>query len=173
MSMGRGLVCCQFRRATNVDQYGRLRWWHPLVWTLARQALVEWSRIKLALGTVTKYAHISINLTSLLNFLKATLEQNWQANKKYWWAKQRKKKVGRSETFFVEISAKSLLTSSGTMSRNLTSCERETDAVRWYSTNSLRLLNFTTHKKNFPCASLKTLKCCTPSEHLRINKDLL
>jgi len=62
----------------------------------------------------------------------------------------------------------SIFTSSGIISRNLTSCERETDAVRWYSTSSLRLLNLTTHRKNLPCASLNTLKCCTPSEHLYI-----
>lgn len=54
------------------------------------------------------------------------------------------------------------------MSRNLTSWERETDAVLWYSTNSFRLLNLTTQRKNFPCASRNTLKCCTPSEHLRV-----
>lgn len=52
-----------------------------------------------------------------------------------------------------------IFTSSGTMSFSLTSCERDTLAVRWYSTNSFSELNFTTHKKNFPCASRKTLKC--------------
>lgn len=58
------------------------------------------------------------------------------------------------------------ITSSGTISLSLTSCERDTLAVRWYSTNSFSELNLTTHKKNLPCASRKTLKCCTPSEHL-------
>lgn len=65
-----------------------------------------------------------------------------------------------------------LITSSVTMSLNLTSCERETEAVRWYSTSSLRELNFTTHKKNLPCASRNTLKCCTPSEHLKKRSSL-
>lgn len=55
--------------------------------------------------------------------------------------------------------------SSGTMSRSLTSCERDTEAVRWYSTSSLRELNLTTHKKNLPWLSRRTLKCWTPSEH--------
>lgn len=52
-----------------------------------------------------------------------------------------------------------MITSSGTISLNLTSCERDTLAVRWYSTNSFRELNLTTHKKNFPFASRSTLKC--------------
>lgn len=55
---------------------------------------------------------------------------------------------------------------SGSRSRNLTSCERDTLEVLWYSTNSLRELNLTTQRKNFPAASLRTLKCWTPSGHL-------
>ena len=58
-------------------------------------------------------------------------------------------------------------TSSAIMSLSFTSCERETEDVRWYSTNSLRLLNLTTQRKNLPWASLSTLKCWTPSEHLQ------
>lgn len=70
----------------------------------------------------------------------------------------------------------SIRTSSGIMSLSLTSCERDTLAVRWYSTNSLSELNFTTHRKNLPCASRNTLKCCTPSEHLKkpkINRKIV
>lgn len=76
--------------------------------------------------------------------------------------------ISFTNILFLKIICISFFTSSGTISRSLTSCERETDAVRWYSTSSLRLLNLTTHKKNLPCASLNTLKCCTPSEHLYI-----
>jgi hypothetical protein len=63
------------------------------------------------------------------------------------------------------------LTSSGTISLSFTSCDLETDADRWYSTNSFKLLNLTTQTKNFPCASRSTLKCCTPSEHLERRED--
>lgn len=58
-------------------------------------------------------------------------------------------------------------TSSGIISRNLTSCDRDTLAVRWYSTSSLRELNFTTQRKNLLWASRRTLKCWTPSGHLQ------
>lgn len=54
----------------------------------------------------------------------------------------------------------------------MTFCDLDTDDVLWYSTSSFRELNFTTHKKNFPCASLKTLKCWTPSEHLHKNMEI-
>lgn len=79
--------------------------------------------------------------------------------------KQKTKKLRLFSKFLV-MDGKKKYTSSGTMSRNLTSCERDTEAVRWYSTSSFRLLNLTTQRKNFPWASRNTLKCCTPSEHL-------
>ena len=44
----------------------------------------------------------------------------------------------------------------------------DTLAEWWYSTSSFRLLNFTTQRKNFPWASLRTLKCCTPSPHFTL-----
>lgn len=68
------------------------------------------------------------------------------------------KKKEKRNSKFSYVKGKQI-TSSGTMSRNLTSWERDTDVVRWYSTNSFNEPNFTTHKKNFPAASLKTLKC--------------
>jgi len=68
------------------------------------------------------------------------------------------------------IRVSNILTSPGTISLSFTSCDLETEAVRWYSTNSFKLLNLTTQRKNFPWASRSTLKCCTPSEHLKKTK---
>lgn len=43
---------------------------------------------------------------------------------------------------------------------------RETEFKRWYSTKSLRELNFTTHRKYFPAPSRRTLKCWTSFPNL-------
>lgn len=43
---------------------------------------------------------------------------------------------------------------------------RDTEFKRWYSTKSLRELNFTTHRKYFPAPSRRTLKCWTSFPNL-------
>ena len=45
--------------------------------------------------------------------------------------------------------------SSGIISLSLMSCERDTEAVWWYSTSSFNELNFTTQRKNLPAKKKK------------------
>ena len=45
--------------------------------------------------------------------------------------------------------------SSGIISLSLMSCERDTEAVWWYSTSSFNELNFTTQRKNLPAKKEK------------------
>ena len=58
------------------------------------------------------------------------------------------------------------------MSRSRISCERLTEWFLWYVTSSLRELNLTTQRKNLPCVSRSTLKCCTSPPHLQLQRNI-
>ena len=58
------------------------------------------------------------------------------------------------------------------MSRSRISCDRLTEWFLWYVTSSLRELNLTTQRKNLPCVSRSTLKCCTSPPHLQLERKI-
>lgn len=122
--------------------------------TLNASKVIWWDVTKAKLA-------LSVAKNSTFSILEA-MERKWHFIMGKNWLKQDVTRL--SFCHYVQVHNVTCVTCS--ISRRKICWLRETEVVRWYSTSSLRELNFTTQRKYFPAPSRRTLKCWTSFPYL-------